>query len=66
MYSYNVEQSLGHYACNVLTVLMRQNGVTLQEAADLVGVHFKTLVCRFEAAKAQLPSFGEEQNVVVS
>lgn len=66
LYSYNVEQSMGHLTNNVLTVLQREKNVTLQEAADLVGEHFKELVEKFQACKARLPSFGSELDHVVS
>ena len=45
---------------NVLIVLQREKNLTLQEAADFVGTHFKELVDGFQACKARLPSFGDE------
>ena len=56
---------MGHYGTNVLSVLQRQQKVTLQEASDLAGAHFKTLVDRFEDAKTRLPSYDNELEKVV-
>lgn len=50
---------MGHLTNNVLIVLQGERGVSLQEAADLVGAHWSGLVETFEKAKAELPSFGE-------
>ena len=57
---------MGHMTNNVLTVLQKAEGVDLQGAADLVGVHFKKLYDGFEADKARLPSFGSEMDAVVA
>ncbi|KAI0091347.1 terpenoid synthase [Irpex rosettiformis] len=66
VYSYNMEQAMGHLTNNVLTVLQRERNFTLQEAADHVGVHFKELSEVFEAGKKELPSFGGELDKVVA
>ncbi|EIW57364.1 terpenoid synthase [Trametes versicolor FP-101664 SS1] len=58
VYSYNMEQAKGHTGNNIVTVLMRQKSIGLQEAADLVGAHFSALMGRFVETKKQLPSFG--------
>ncbi|GJE85104.1 terpenoid synthase [Phanerochaete sordida] len=59
VYSYDMEQAMGHLANNILTVLQREEGIDLQAASDRVGVHFQKLVNRFNDAKARLPSFGK-------
>ena len=40
--------------------------MSLQEAADYVGVHFKELIDKFLAGKTHLPSFGKEVDMIVS
>ncbi|KAH9895891.1 terpenoid synthase [Cubamyces lactineus] len=59
LYSYNREQSTGHGANNVLTVLMKHKGLTLQGAAGYVGEYWKVLCKRYLDAKNNLPSWGE-------
>ena len=66
VYSYGVEKSNGLADNNVLSVLQNEKGITVQEAADYVGVHFKELVDKFLAAKTQLPSFGKEVDTITS
>ncbi|KAI0806333.1 terpenoid synthase [Irpex lacteus] len=66
VYSYDMEQAMGHLTNNVLTVLQREKSMTLQEASDYVGVHFKELLDTFEASKKELPSFGEELDKVTA
>lgn len=61
-----MEQAMGHTTNNVLTVLMREKGMTLQEAADYVGYHFKELVDKFESGKSRLPSFGTYLDEIVA
>ncbi|KAI0360074.1 terpenoid synthase [Trametes cingulata] len=58
LYSYNMEQAMGHTTNNIITVLMQHKGLDLQGAADYVGVHFKKLVDTFLDAKKRLPSWG--------
>ncbi|KAI0649321.1 terpenoid synthase [Trametes meyenii] len=58
LYSYNMEQAMGHTGNNVMTVLMKDKNLDLQGAADYVGVHFKGLIDTFHAAKSTLPSWG--------
>lgn len=66
LYSYNMEQAMGHLTNNILTVLQKEKKVDLQGAADLVGAHFKKLSDSFEADKLRLPSFGEETDNIVA
>ena len=53
-----MEQAKGHHGNNIVTVLMKEKGVNLQTAANLVGEHFKTLMDRFVQSKKKLPSWG--------
>ncbi|KZT64434.1 terpenoid synthase [Daedalea quercina L-15889] len=66
LYSYNMEQAMGHTGNNVMTVLMKSKDCDLQTAADHVGVHFKQLMDSFQADKARLPSWGPEMDAVVA
>ena len=57
-----MEQSLGLEGNNVLTVLMKSKGVTLQEAVNHVGVEFQSLVDIYMKNKALVGSFGPEHD----
>ena len=57
-----MEQSLGLAGNNVITVLMKTNGVTLQEAANHVGVVFESLMDTYVKNKALVRSFGPEHD----
>lgn len=65
IYSYDKEQSTGHEAINILTVLQREQGITLQQAVDCAAERFKFLVERFETNMQRLPSFSGEINTAV-
>ncbi|OJA16455.1 hypothetical protein AZE42_04671 [Rhizopogon vesiculosus] len=58
--SYNVEQAMGHTSNNLVTVLMQERGVGIQEAADCIGVVFNQLIVRFLQDKSRLPSWGAD------
>ncbi|KAH9929557.1 terpenoid synthase [Epithele typhae] len=58
LYSYNMEQAMGHSAHNVLTVLMKAKGLDLQGACDYVGAHYAGLIRTYLDAKRRLPSWG--------
>ncbi|TFY54399.1 hypothetical protein EVJ58_g8887 [Rhodofomes roseus] len=66
LYSYNMEQAMGHTGNNVMTVLMKSKNCDLQTAADHVGEHFKQLMDDFQADKARLPSWGPQMDAVVA
>lgn len=54
LYSYNAEQAKGHFGNNIITVLMKERALSLQEACDFVGVHFKVLMSRYMEGKVAL------------
>ena len=58
---------MGHTGNNVLTVLMKERGITLQEAADAVGQEFESLYRQFNVDRDTLRSYGphEMKDVVV-
>ncbi|OJA08758.1 hypothetical protein AZE42_08877 [Rhizopogon vesiculosus] len=58
LFSYNVEQAMGHTGNNIVTVLMQEQDAGIQEAADCIGVVFKQLMARFLKDKSRLPSWG--------
>jgi hypothetical protein len=56
-----MEQSKGHTGNNIVTVLMNENGTSLQETADFIGDHCKALVVKYITAKNRLsPSLGKD------
>ncbi|KZV98043.1 terpenoid synthase [Exidia glandulosa HHB12029] len=61
IYSYAAEYQQGLDDCNVVTVLMRTKGLSLQAASDYIGAHYKRLLDRYYTAKAALraTSFGD-------
>ncbi|KAG2147667.1 isoprenoid synthase domain-containing protein [Suillus clintonianus] len=60
LFSYNVEQAMGHTSNNIVTVLMQEKGMSVQEAVDSIGVVFKQLMTRFLKDKSRLPSWGAD------
>ncbi|TFK72973.1 terpenoid synthase [Pluteus cervinus] len=58
VYSYNMEQAMGHTGNNVMTVLMKEHALSLQEASDAVGDHCAKLVDVFLSGRQRLPSWG--------
>ncbi|EGN99183.1 hypothetical protein SERLA73DRAFT_90456 [Serpula lacrymans var. lacrymans S7.3] len=59
IFSYNVEQSR-HDTHNMIVVLMRERGLDLQGAVDVVGNFCKGSIDRFQTERDNLPSWGEE------
>ena len=55
-----MEQRKGHTGNNIITVLMKAEGMTLQAAADHVGKYFNVLMARFMEGKSDLPSWGSD------
>ncbi|KAJ7593438.1 isoprenoid synthase domain-containing protein [Mycena floridula] len=58
VYSYNVEQAKGHSGNNIVTVLMYQHRIGLQEACNFIGTYSEDLVSRYTKARKQMPSWG--------
>ncbi|KAI5119819.1 hypothetical protein M0805_006952 [Coniferiporia weirii] len=59
LHSYNMEQAReGHSFSNIITVVMKEKGIALQEAIDYVAAELQTFFTQFVADKAVLPSFG--------
>jgi hypothetical protein len=61
-----MEQARGHFANNLVTVLMEENNIDLQAAFDLVGKKYAHLVEQFQSAQLQMPSFGNKVDEMVS
>lgn len=60
IFSYNKEQSRHDTYTNLIAVLMREQGLDLQDAVDYSGQLCKSAIQRFEDNRAILPSWGEE------
>ncbi|KLO05953.1 terpenoid synthase [Schizopora paradoxa] len=60
LYSYSVERSRGLESNNFLTVVMKEKGLTVQQAADFTGKVIMDRVIEFQENEELLPSFGEE------
>jgi inorganic triphosphatase YgiF len=60
LYSYNIEQSMGHKNANVLTVFMDTQGMTLQEAANHLGKVFGMLMQEHLTNRSMVRSFGPQ------
>jgi len=58
LYSYDMEQSKGISGNNIMTVLMENQQMDLQAAADFVGAHCEELMTRFVTTQNRLPSWG--------
>ncbi|KAG8900686.1 hypothetical protein FRC00_011755 [Tulasnella sp. 408] len=59
VYSWNIEQAQGHTA-NIITVLMNQKDIPVQEAMDIVGQEIQKRFQLYSLSKSQLPSWGTE------
>ncbi|KAG6817797.1 Alpha-muurolene synthase [Tephrocybe sp. NHM501043] len=64
IFSYNVEQSRGD-THNMIVILMKYHGKTLQEAVNYVGDLCKKTIEGFVEDRAQLPSWGPEVDEMV-
>jgi len=58
LYSYKMEYKRGLEGSNYISVLMREQNLSLQDAVDHMGVQYKTLLDQFLRYEAMLPSFG--------
>ncbi|KAI0067235.1 terpenoid synthase [Artomyces pyxidatus] len=61
VYSYNIEQAAGHHAHNIVTVVMRDLGISIEGALEWVGKYHAELLERFVEACEDLSSFGSEE-----
>ncbi|KLO13038.1 terpenoid synthase [Schizopora paradoxa] len=59
LYSFSVERAKGLDGNNFLSVVMRERGLNMQEAADLTGEEIMRRVNDFVGGQKDLPSFGE-------
>ncbi|KAG6850710.1 hypothetical protein H0H93_009868 [Arthromyces matolae] len=66
IYSYDMEQSKGISGNNIVTVLMMNKHLSLQEAADYIGGYCQELMDRFISAQARLPSWGASVDAEVT
>ena len=66
VYSYNKEQAGGHSANNLITVIMEERAIGLQEAFDAAEQFFENYVEEFLSCKGLLPSWGPEVDEQVS
>ncbi|EMD34166.1 hypothetical protein CERSUDRAFT_98094 [Gelatoporia subvermispora B] len=66
VYSYNMEQAKGIGGNNIVTVLMQEEDIDVQAAADKVGVKFKVLMDRFLELKTSLPKWGPTVDAAVA
>ena len=54
-----MERDAGLDGNNLLTILMREKGLSLQQAVDYSGEMIRSLINTFQECRAQLPSFNE-------
>ncbi|KLO13039.1 terpenoid synthase [Schizopora paradoxa] len=59
LYSYSMERAKGLEGNNMLTIAMKEKGLSMQEAADYVGDEITQRMNQFVADQKELPSFGE-------
>ncbi|KAM6496752.1 Isoprenoid synthase domain containing protein [Amanita muscaria] len=65
LFSYNKEAGAGH-TYNLVTVVMKNNGCSLQDAIDCVGELCNSCIDRFERDCRRLPSWGPEIDDLVA
>ncbi|KLO13018.1 terpenoid synthase [Schizopora paradoxa] len=59
LYSYSMERAKGLEGSNMLTIAMKEKGLSMQGAADYVGDEIMLRMNQFVADQKELPSFGE-------
>ncbi|KAF8181436.1 beta-glucan synthesis-associated protein-domain-containing protein [Mycena galopus ATCC 62051] len=64
LYSYNVEQSRGDDAHNIVTVAMKEQGLELQSAVDHVGEQYQRLAQSFCQDMRELPTFPDDVDLL--
>lgn len=58
MHSYSLERARGLDGHNILTCIMHEHSLGLQDALDWLDGYAKTTIAKFLADRADLPSFG--------
>jgi hypothetical protein len=58
LYSWNAEQAKGHLA-NLVNVVVRERGMSLQESINFVGDMIKHSMAEFQVEKALIPRWGD-------
>ncbi|KAI0267841.1 terpenoid synthase [Gloeopeniophorella convolvens] len=58
VYSYNIEQAAGHGAHNLVTVVMTENDLDLDDALEWVGQYYDQILIKFQAQHSALPLWG--------
>jgi hypothetical protein len=61
-----MEQAKGHSGNNIVTVLMKANGTSLQDTSDYIGQHFQQLMNQFMANKAALRTWDPKVDAEVA
>ncbi|KAG5719892.1 Pentalenene synthase [Termitomyces sp. T112] len=59
LYSYNVEQARGDDGHNIVTIVMHQEKIGLDEAMKWIDDYYSKLVCKFLNDLNYVPAFGE-------
>src|SRR5438132_1256945 len=62
VYSYNMEYARGIAGNNIVTVLMENKNIDIQDASDEVGEYFQKLMAHWIDAKERLPCWGRSIN----
>ncbi|KZT28204.1 terpenoid synthase [Neolentinus lepideus HHB14362 ss-1] len=65
IYSYKMESDRGIHCVNVVSVLMKEKNLSIQEASDHIGVYYKKLIDDFLQDKCNLPSWGPHVDKIV-
>lgn len=66
LYSYNFERSRGIDDHNMVTVVMKEKGVDIQEAIDYIEKRFNNIAQKFLEDMKDVPSFSETLDPLVA
>jgi hypothetical protein len=66
LYSYNVEQARGLDDHNIVTVIVKEKALGVQEAIDYVGEMYRGIARKFIEDMKDVPSFSESLDQLVS
>jgi hypothetical protein len=61
MHSYSLERARGLDGHNILTCIMHEHSLTLQNALSWLDEYAKKTIAKFQADRADLPSFGSPE-----